>query len=210
MTMSTNLPVELTQLAAGLEKALQLSPVSGTPFIKLDKGGDWVFGSDGYEVRDGLWAINPKSFIWGYIAWGAGELLGEEMVSMGAPAIDPEDLPVHASAKRGWEKQVGLQMQALSGEFKGQQVIYKSSSKGGKAAILEMVAKVVPRIKGGDDDIVPVVALESTSYAHKEFGKINTPILAIDHWTSMDGGTADEVKDEPEPEAPTKRRRIAG
>ena len=57
--MSTNLPVELTQLAAGLEKALQLSPVSGTPFIKLDKGGDWVFGSDGYEVRDGLWAINP-------------------------------------------------------------------------------------------------------------------------------------------------------
>ena len=65
-------------------------------------------------------------------------------------------------------------------------------------------------IKGGDDDIVPVVALESTSYAHKEYGKINTPILAIDHWTSMDGGTADEVKDEPEPEAPTKRRRIAG
>ena len=208
--MSTsNLPRELNQLASGLEKALQLSPVSGTPFIKLDKGGDWVFGSDGYEVRDGLWAINPKSFIWGYIAWGAGELLGEEMVSMGAPAIDPEDLPAHASAKRGWEKQVGLQMQALSGEFKGQQVIYKSSSKGGKTAILEMVAKVVPRIKSGDDDIVPVVALESTSYAHKEFGKINTPILAIDHWTSMDGGAAD-VEDEPEPEAPRKRRRIAG
>jgi hypothetical protein len=100
-------------------------------------------------------------------------------------------------------------MQALSGEFKGQQVIYKSSSKGGKTAILEMVAKVVPRIKSGDDDIVPVVALESTSYAHKEFGKINTPILAIDHWTSMDGGAAD-VEDEPEPEAPRKRRRIAG
>jgi hypothetical protein len=210
----SNLPIELSQLSAGLAKAVQNAPTSGSPFIKLDKSGDWIFGSDAYEVTDGLWAINPNSFIEGYIAWGVGELLGEEMAPMAGTPISVADLPAQPGAKRGWEKQVGLQMVALSGEFKGQQVVYKVSSKGGKDAIREMVVKVVSQINGGDSDIVPVVALESSSYVHKEYGKIMVPILAIDHWMSMDGvpdGESGGAAPEEEPKkAPTRRRRIAG
>lgn len=211
----SQLPVELSQLSTGLALAIQKAPTSGSPFIKLDKSGDWVFGSDAYEVQDGgLWAINPNSFIEGWIAWGEGELLGEEMAPMAGPALVSTDLPTHAGAKRGWEKQVGLQMVAVSGEYEGQQVVYKTSSKGGMKAVREMVAKVVNQINGGDADIVPVVALESSSYRHKTYGKIQTPVLALDHWMSMSGVPVDSPDDAPptdEPEAaPTKRRRIAG
>jgi len=208
--MTSNLPVELSQLSTGLARAIQSAPVGNAPFIKLDKSGDWVFGSDAHEVTDGLWAINPQSFTEGYIAWGAGELLGEEMAPMAGVPIELSDLPAQPGAKNGWQKQVGLQMVALSGEFKGQQVLYKTSSKGGMTAIREMVAKVVNQINGGDADIVPVVSLDSSSYVHKEYGKIQVPILTVDHWTNMDDAPEDDVpEDEPE-KAPTRRRRIAG
>ena len=210
----SNLPVELSQLSTGLAAAIQNAPVPNAPYIKLDKSGDWIFGSDGHEVTDGLWAINPNSFTEGYIAWGSGELLGEEMAPMAGVPISLADLPAQPGAKNGWQKQVGLQMVAISGEFKGQQVLYKTSSKGGMTAIREMVAKVVNQINGGDDDFVPVVSLESSSYVHKEFGKIQVPILTVDHWTNMDGVSEDAPEDdtpEDEPDkAPTRRRRIAG
>jgi hypothetical protein len=210
----SNLPIELSQLSAGLIKAVQNTPTSGSPFIKLDKSGVWVFGSDANEVIDGLWAINPNSFIKGYIAWGVGELLGEEMVPMQGLAIELADLPPQPGAKRGWEPQLGLQMLALSGEFKGQQVVYKVSSKGGRDAITDLVVKVVKQLDGGGDDLVPVVALESSFYVHKEYGKVQVPVLAVDHWMAIDGVPEPESEDdelEDEPKKPTtKRRRIAG
>ena len=69
---------------------------------------------------------------------------------------------------------------------------------------------MVNQINGGDADIVPVVSLDSSSYVHKEYGKIQTPILTVDHWTNMDDAPEDDApEDEPE-KAPTRRRRIAG
>jgi len=208
-----NLPVELSQLSTGLAQAGQRisSGSSEFPFIKLDKGGDWVFGADAHEVTDGLWAINPNSFIEGFIAWGEGELLGEEMAPMAGTPIIGSSLPEAEGAKRGWEKQVGFHMVAISGEFTGQQVIYKVSSKGGVKAVRDIVAKVVNQINGGDADIVPVVELLSDSYKHKTYGKINVPVLSVDHWQSMnDVDTALEDEAPPAEKAPAKRRRIAG
>tara|TARA_R110000787_G_scaffold69802_1_gene155241 strand:+ start:3050 stop:3685 length:636 start_codon:yes stop_codon:yes gene_type:complete len=210
----SNLPVELSQLSTGLAQAGQRisSGSSEYPFIKLDKSGDWVFGADAHEVTDGLWAINPNSFIEGFIAWGEGELLGEEMAPMAGTPIIGSSLPEQEGAKRGWEKQVGFHMVAIAGEYTGQQVIYKTSSKGGVKAVRDIVAKVVNQINGGDDDIVPVVELKSESYKHKQYGKINTPVLSVVHWQGM-GVTADEAPEDEAPpaeKAPAKRRRIAG
>lgn len=209
-----NLPIELSQLSTGLAQASQRisSGSSDFPFIKIDKGGDWVFGVDAIEVTDGLWAINPNSFIEGFVAWGDGELLGEEMAPMAGTPIIGSNLPEIEGAKEGWQKQVGLHMVAVAGEFTGQQVIYKTNSKGGVKAVREIVAKVVDQINGGDADIVPVVELQSGSYKHKVYGKINYPVFDLDHWTDMDAATS-EVLDEdetPPKKAPARRRRIAG
>jgi hypothetical protein len=37
----------------------------------MDKTGHWVFGIDQTEIEDdSTWAVNPFSFVHGYIAWG--------------------------------------------------------------------------------------------------------------------------------------------
>ena len=90
----------------------------GAALLKMDKTGHWVFGADQTEVEaDATWAINPFSFVHGFIAWGDGEVLGEVMalVTQPLPATDPAP----AAAKRGWEMQVGMSMRCMSGEDEG-------------------------------------------------------------------------------------------
>lgn len=214
----SNLPTEVTQLGTGLAQAQQRisSGSSESPFIKLTKSGDWIFGADEIEVTDGLWAINPNSFIEGFIAWGEGELIGEEMAPMALTPIVLSSLPEPVGAKRGWEKQVGFMMVALSGEHEGQQVIYKASSKGGTKAVRDIVSKVVNQINAGENKIVPVVKLEKDSYKHKQYGKIFTPVLAVQEWSTMEGitldtpiddGDGDGDDDVPAEKPPAKKRR---
>ena len=55
----------------------------GVVFLKMDKSGHWVFGVDRDEVEAGsLWAVNPFSFVHGYVAWGMGTALGEKTVAI--------------------------------------------------------------------------------------------------------------------------------
>ncbi len=45
----------------------------GSVILKMDKGGHWIYGAEQTEVEsDSTWAVNPFSFIHGYIAWGDG------------------------------------------------------------------------------------------------------------------------------------------
>ena len=56
---------------------------AGTAILKMDKTGHWVFGADQTEVEDdSKWAVNPFSFVHGFIAWGDGEVLAEKMTSV--------------------------------------------------------------------------------------------------------------------------------
>ncbi len=49
--------------------------------LKMDKGGHWIYGAEQTEVEsDSTWAVNPFSFIHGYIAWGDGDVLGDQSV----------------------------------------------------------------------------------------------------------------------------------
>jgi len=64
---------------------------AGTVIIKMDKTGHWVFGADQTEIEDDAsWAVNPFSFVHGYIAWGDGEVLAEKMVSVSNPLPELE------------------------------------------------------------------------------------------------------------------------
>jgi hypothetical protein len=172
----------------------------GVAILKMDKTGHWVFGADQTEVDAGsLWAVNPFSFVHGFIAWGEGEVLGEKMVSITSPLPELEAAP--PGAKRGWEEQVGLSMKCLSGEDTGLEVRYTVTSVGGKRAVQAMGVKIAERVDTNPESPVPVVSLGKEHYVHKSYGRIYTPLFDVKKWIGMEG----EVK--AEPEAPARRRR---
>lgn len=179
----------------------------GSVILKMDKGGYWIYGAEQTEVEsDSTWAVNPFSFIHGYIAWGDGEVLGEMMVPVTEPK--PELPPVPHGAKKGWEVQVGMSLKCLSGPDKGLEVRYTTTSVGGKRAVNTLGVAIAAQCETTPGKPVPVVSLKKDSYQHKSYGKIYTPVFEIQDWASMDGQT-EEAEEAKEEAAPARRRRSA-
>lgn len=202
-----NLPA-VTSLSASLRNIQPAGGVGGgAAIIKMDKGGHWVFGADQTEVKsDSKWAINPFSFVHGFIAWGEGEVLGEKMTSVANPLPDLEEAP--AAAKKGWESQVGMSLQCVSGDDKGTECRYTVTSVGGKRAVQTLAVALADQVDKDQTKPVAIVRLKKDSYTHKSYGKIYTPVFEILEWVSMDG-EAPEADAAPADEAPARRRRAA-
>ena len=197
-----NLP-SVSTLTTALRTLEQDVGAAGTAIIKMDKTGHWVYGADQTEVDDeSTWAVNPFSFVHGFIAWGDGEVLGEKMVSVTQPLPELESAP--PNAKKGWEQQVGMMIKCLSGEDKGLEARYTVTSVGGKRAIQALGVAIAEQIEKDQSKPVPVVKLKKDHYQHKSYGRIYTPVFEILEWVSMDGET--EAAPEAAPEA-TRRRR---
>lgn len=189
----------------------------GAVILKMDKAGHWVFGADQTEVEDdSLWAINPFSFVHGYIAWGDGTVLGEKMVPVHEPL--PEMEPAPAGSQRGWEMQIGMSLACTNGEDEGLQVRYSVTSVGGKRAVQSLAVAIADQADKHPDKCVPLVRLKKEHYQHKSYGRIYTPVFDIVDWKSLDGNTAapadaaeaDEQDDDAvEQAAPVRRRRVA-
>jgi len=132
---------------------------AGVAILKMDKTGHWVFGADQTEVQDGsLWAINPFSFVHGFIAWGDGEVLGEKMVPVSTPL--PEMEPAHANAKRGWEPQVGMSLKCLDGEDEGLECRFSTTSVGGKRVVSVLAVSIATQVDTDQSEPVAVVKLK--------------------------------------------------
>jgi hypothetical protein len=182
---------------------------TGVVIIKMDKTGHWVFGADQTEVEaDSTWAVNPFSFVHGYIAWGDGEVLAEKMVSVSEPLPEMDDAP--PSAKRGWEVQVGMSIKCLTGEDKGLEARYTTTSAGGKRGVQTLAVAIAEQVDKDQTKPVPVVLLKKEHYQHKSYGRIFTPLFDIQSWVGMDGEEpvveAEEVAIDA---APARRRRSA-
>ena len=174
----------------------------------MDKTGHWVFGADQTEVDDdATWAINPFSFIHGFIAWGEGEVLGEKMVSVSEPLPEMEAAP--PNAKRGWEAQVGMSLKCVTGADKDMEARYTVTSVGGKRAVQQLAVAIAEQVEKNQSKPVPIVRLKKDHYTHKSYGRIFTPVFEIVEWVSMDG-KADEAEEQDAPAAeaaPARRRR---
>jgi len=186
---------------------------TGVVIIKMDKTGHWVFGADQTEVEaDSTWAVNPFSFVHGYIAWGDGEVLAEKMVSVSEPLPEMDDAP--PSAKRGWEVQVGMSIKCLTGEDKGLEARYTTTSAGGKRGVQTLAVAIAEQVDKDQSKPVPVVLLKKEHYQHKSYGRIFTPLFDIQSWVGMDGEEP-EVEPDTSPiasaieAAPARRRRGA-
>ena len=180
---------------------------TGVVIIKMDKTGHWVFGADQTEVEaDSTWAVNPFSFVHGFIAWGDGEVLGEKMVSVSEPLPECDDAP--PQAKKGWETQVGMSLKCLSGEDKGLEARYTTTSAGGKRGVQTLAVAIAEQVDKDQSKPVPVVLLKKEHYQHKSYGRIFTPLFEIQSWVGMDGEEP-EIAEEVEAAAPARRRRGA-
>ena len=181
---SAGLPA-VSSLATSLRSiATDVGP-AGVVILKMDKTGHWVFGADQTEVEDdATWAINPFSFVHGFIAWGDGEVLGEKMASVSQPLPELEVAP--AAAKRGWETQVGMSLKCLSGEDKGMEARFTTTSVGGKRAVQALAVALAEQVEKDQTKPVPVIKLKKDHYAHKSYGKIYTPVFQVLEWVGMD------------------------
>ena len=186
---------------------------AGTVIIKMDKTGHWVFGADQTEIEDdSTWAVNPFSFVHGYIAWGDGEVLAEKMVSVSQPLPELEVAP--PGAKKGWETQVGMSMKCLDGADKDLEARYTTTSVGGKKGVQALAVAIATQVEKDQSKPVPVVELGKEHYTHKSYGRIYTPLFAVQEWVGMDGDAkaeeAPEAIEAPVAEAaPARRRRGA-
>ena len=209
---AANLP-SVTSLSTALRALETEVGAAGVVILKMDKTGHWVFGADQTEVGDdSTWAVNPFSFVHGFIAWGDGEVLGEKMVSVSQPLPELDEAP--PMARKGWETQVGMSMKCLSGDDKGMEVRYTTTSVGGKRSVQALAVAIATQVDTDPKLPVPIVNLEKEHYSHKSYGRIYTPIFKITSWMSMtdEPSTAPQnsITDEaPEAEAPvaTARRR---
>jgi hypothetical protein len=202
-----NLPA-VSSLTTALRSLESVAGPAGTVIIKMDKTGHWVFGADQTDVEeDSSWAVNPFSFVHGYIAWGDGEVLAEKMVSVTEPLPEMEAAP--PGAKKGWEAQVGLSMKCISGEDKGMEARYTVTSVGGKKAVQALAVAIAEQVEKDQTKPVPVVHLKKDHYTHKSYGRIYTPVFEVVEFVSMNG-EADEAEapaEAPAEAAPAGRRR---
>jgi hypothetical protein len=184
----------------------------GMVILKMDKTGPWVFGADQTEVEDdSLWAVNPFSFVHGFIAWGEGTVLAEKMAPVHEPL--PETGPAPDGAKRGWEMQVGMSLACTNGEDEGMQARYTVTSVGGKRAVQALALAIADQADKNPEKPVPVVRLKKEHYNHKSYGKIFTPVFDVVSWVGLDTNevASDETVSEDaeaQDDAPRRRRRV--
>jgi|GEM_PF-506450 hypothetical protein len=175
-----------TKLAAALQNVSRQAAPQGM-FLRMGKDGVWVIGIEAEPVAEGAeFAINPAGFGHGWIAWGKSERLGESFVPLTDPL--PATPATPEGAVRGWEQQFGMHLREVG---TGADLIFRTSSVGGKRAIGALAKEVGARMAEGDARSVAIVTLGADSYKHKEYGKIYVPEFAIERWVTPADITAD-------------------
>jgi hypothetical protein len=112
-------------------------------------------------------------------------------------------------AKRGWEVQVGMSLKCLTGDDKGMEARYTTTSAGGKRGVQTLAVAIAEMVDKDPSKPVPVVLLKKEHYQHKSYGRIYTPLFDIQSWVSMDGEEPVAEAEEAAEAAPTRRRRSA-
>jgi len=221
-TQQKSLPASVSALTQIGQNAVATTGTIGTgdAFGGFEKDGFWRFGQEKIETEEGsIWAINPLSLRHGHIGWPVEG--GGRPTELTVPLTDPmPESPARADDGLDWGNCMSWQARCTNGEDEGQQVLFKGGSHGFLKCTAGIAQQISQRAIAGETDVVPLVELESSSYQHKKFGKINTPELKVVGWQSLDG-TSDDAEPEaeaeapaaepeaaPEPAKPARRRRV--
>jgi hypothetical protein len=170
------------------------------------------------------------SIMHGWVAWERGEEAdnskGPEqdiMVPAHLPMPAADSLPKLVRAQR-YEQQFSFSMVCLTGEDKGEQVLYKTASVGGVAEVDKVLNAISAQLDEDGEKPVPCVTLDVDSYNHKKYKKTYTPVFTIEGWKELSndlpdiqkeldeqGGdeTEEKAPEQPKEEAKPARKRAA-
>jgi hypothetical protein len=212
------LPAAVAALANIGQNAVATTGAIGTgdAFGRFTKDGLWVYGQEEIEIQEGsTWAVNPMSLRHGHIGWP--EDGGGRPTEVTVPLTDPLPAQPEDSTLR-WSHCMSFTALCLTGDDEGQQVLLKGGSLGFLKATTGIAQQISGRAIEGEAELVPQIEFEGSSYQHKKYGKINTPVLKVVSWATMEGITAAAEESEPEPEVkpepkaeakkPARRRRV--
>lgn len=177
---------------------------SGSLIKFSGKTGKVTMGIDNDEVsKDAEFAVNPFSFIQGYIAWNskAGEVAGEIMRPVTEPMPTIGEAP--ENSEKGWEVQLGFSVKCIYGDEEGAKARYITSSYGGRKAVDKLAQAIAQQIQKDLSTPVPVIAIEAESYQHKDKsrGTIYTPLFTVLEWIGFEEEVAEaDIVDDAEPE----------
>lgn len=198
-------------LKAGLTKYKQEAPpvIDGQTLLRLLTDGDWVFGAENADVEEGsIWAINPFSITHGLCSWTdhpkgkSNELVGEVMVPFTESAPSEADM---RDTGWPWKRQVAIDLLCITGDDKGTQVHYKTTSIGGLRAIDGFINALLKQLGENEAECIGLVILSSDHYEHKKYGRTYVPIIEIDGWASQSDDLLNLYEDEGEPEKPAPK-----
>jgi hypothetical protein len=206
--------VSLQALEAALSgvDTSSVSGRSGLPLLlfKRDGNGTWSFGQRRTIVEaESRWAVNPATFMWGYVAFGDGnKKLGEYLVPVSQPKPDITKLP---DLGVRWQDEWAVNLKCLDGTDGGAEVVFKMATDGGAKAIVGVLVAARDRLSGGQHDgkVVPVVVLEKDSYQHPQFGRVWLPMMTIVDWMPLSGPAPAPAPASPPPTEQPRRRRVA-
>lgn len=199
-------------LASALSNfAAAKSSLLGKSLLRLARSGHWVFGQNNEPLPENVRVIvNPASIASGYIAWYNGEPEHEYMKPITEGPVDISTLPADLKSGttppgkdipsgRGWETQLAADM--VTEDEVPLQLQYKTSSKGGVRAMLNLAGDIAKAVAEDERRSYPVVELKTDSYTHKnrEYGKIYVPDFKVVGWLDSEGkpvtGEADAKPD---------------
>jgi len=204
MTMSESMTFSSANLPSpqSLQTALrsiERDLPGGMAILKFSKG-DWSYGSDNTEPLAGSrWAVNPYSFMHGFIAWHANSPVGEIMAMMHEPLPDPGPAPAESllpdnegKPGKGWQRQSGLSLKCLTAPDAGLDVRFTTCSDGGRRAVQQLAVEIAGHIDLDVSHPVAIVEIKVGKYQHRDKarGWIKFPQFDIVDWMSMDGPTS--------------------
>lgn len=189
--MSNIIKFDPSKLSNAFKKAAAEVAPKGA-FLKMSKAGEWTYGADETEVAaTDQFAVNPEAVMHGWVCWAdtdagaAAGKLGEVMVPItdDAPQM-PSAVPPGGAA---WAVQLGLHLKGLTGVAKGLDLLYTTTSYGGKKAVSGLMSEMGEHfsVKANHAKPVPVVTLDSSSYKHEKYGKLFNPVITLVKWMEM-------------------------
>ena len=199
-------------LMQGIERTRSTIGVgTGKAYMRLSKGGEFIYGSDNVEVQEGShWAVNCASLEHGWVCWGGGSLLGQIMASV---QLDMPTRPPSIEAF-SFVPQFGMELACINGDDKGVEVVYRNNSNGYKKGFDKLLADIRGRYPLDQHYYWPIVELISTHYQSKQYGRIYEPVFKVVAWADAHGSLQPgklRAVAQPKPEtAPAEAAELAG
>ena len=197
----------------------RLPEAGGAGILRFLPDGEWVFGKEDNALPKGTRiAINPLAIKHGYVCWTDREgkvknkLMDEQLWGLGEDIPMKSEMPEFHDEESvtnplPWKDIVEFRVKVMSGTYKGQELVYKPSSEGGRNAARSLIDAVFDRVGAGNEFFYPIVELGSDHYTHKHWGRTHIPVLSAVEWANDAGdleGEALQIEEEPKS---TKRRK---